>query len=172
MPHSTLQSHPNPRVGFCCSGSILDMLPLSDIMRTLSTQHLPASQRSEIYVLPPSSARTSEFQHIIRSCGWFVVVYAFNTPSLSSTTYFTKAMIGNAPSCLQLTEPWDCGVAWQKVEKLHHLLQCSTTGRMFEAEVWAGPALLNAEMLVGEAVQDEATGETFLTGSGFGGRPR
>ena len=187
MSHSTPQDHPSPAIGFCCSnltelsnptrpccaGSILSMLPIPTILHALSTQHLAAAQRSEIHVLPS----TPEFTHIIRNCGWFVAFGASALPPSSSpsNTFFTLAHINNSVGCVQLPYPFDCGVAWQKVDEFRQELLCPTTRQIFGVQVWADPVLLGAQVLVGEAVSGQVGGGggegSFLCGQGFDGRP-
>jgi hypothetical protein len=66
------------------------------------------------------------------------------------------------PLCLQLNEPFECGVQWVKVEELRYVLRCEVSERSYEVQVWADPAFLGARVLVGKVIEDEKTGEGFL----------
>lgn len=151
------------------------MLPFPDIIRALSSQHLPAiptctshATREEILVLPPHL-----FSHpVVRGCGWFAAV---SSSSLNSTvdksgeqitTYFTKAVMANKVSNLQIPSPFEfaSGIAWVNVEKMKHVFRCEITGRVWEVQLWADPALLGSQVIVGSEVSDGRGGRFLTTG--------
>jgi hypothetical protein len=71
-------------------------------------------------------------------------------------------MYHGQPLCLQLNEPFECGLQWVKIEELRYVLKCEVSGRSYEVQVWADPAFLGARVLVGKVIEDEKTGEGFL----------
>jgi hypothetical protein len=120
----------------------------------------PPEDQQEIIHTGPNSPDT---QPVIRGCGWFAAVTTCPESSAQKTrTYFTKAVIKYQVSCLELPDPFNCGIKWQKVDDLRYTLKCPTTATSFEVHIWADPALLNATILVGSAHKDTSGEERFL----------
>jgi hypothetical protein len=117
-----------------------------------------------------STPDLTHLQAAARGCGWFVAITKSTSPNdsvyywedLDSPTYVTKAIVNGEIRCLELEDPFDCGVEWVKVEALRYRLLCPIATRRFDVQVWADPALIGATILMCLAVEDEVTGERFL----------
>jgi hypothetical protein len=159
-------SHPNPPLGFCCTtlttitrpppicaAHQISTIPLPQLLRALYSQTSASPER--IYSIPRTSLDVD--QSLSSGCGYFISI-----TSQGITNYITYAMHHGQPLCLQLNEPFECGVQWVKVEELRYVLRCEVSERSYEVQVWADPAFLGARVLVGKVIEDEKTGEGFL----------
>jgi len=159
-------SHPTPALGFCCTplttitspppiceNHQISTIPLPQLLRALYSQTSASPER--IYTIPGTSQSVD--QNLSSGCGYFISI-----TSSGITNYITYAMHDGQPLCLQLNEPFECGVQWVKVEELRYVLRCEVSRRSYEVQVWADPAFLGARVMVGEGIMDEKTGERFL----------
>jgi hypothetical protein len=74
-------------------------------------------------------------------------------------------MIEDEIISLELIKPFTCGINWKVVKELKYVLKCKETGRMYEIQVWADPAFVDAKTLRGQAVTDPKTGVQYLVGT-------
>lgn len=159
-------SHPSPPLGFCCTtlttitspptlcaNHTISTIPLSQLLRALYSQTSASPER--IYSIPRTSLSVD--QNLSSGCGYFISI-----TSSGIANYVTYAMHDGQPLCLQLNEPFECGVQWVQVEELRYVLRCEVSERSYEMQVWADPAFLGARVLVGEGIDDEKAGERFL----------
>ncbi len=153
---------------YICQGHPAGLIPLEDIMKALLAQNKVEEETEPIYVTEYDEI----LKTVMRVCSWFVAVDKTEPPKIdgtasekSPTKYFTKAMIEDEIISLELIKPFTCGINWKVVKELKYVLKCKETGRMYEIQVWADPAFVDAKTLRGQAVTDPKTGVQYLVGT-------